>query len=233
MILLAGVARRSAQSPAVPVRLVQTWIFPGAGPTGVKVRVLVACEFSATVRDAFRALGHDAWSCDLLPTEGDPAWHHTGDVFDIIDRGWDLMVAHPPCTYLCLAGVRWLHTRDGRWDQMREGAAFFKALLDSPVPRIAIENPVMHRYATELIGRRQDHIVQPWMFGHQESKATALWLKGVSPLRPTDDVRDATMKLTAKERDRVHRMPPGPDRWKARSRTYPGIAAAMASQWSC
>lgn len=194
------------------------------------MRVLVACEFSGTVRDAFRALGHDAISCDLLPTER-PGPHHVGDCRDLLTDGWDLMVAHPPCTYLTKSGVRWLHTQPGRWALMQEGAEFFRCLLEAPIPLRAVENPVMHRYAVAVVGRKQDQIVQPWQFGHMESKATGLWLEGLPPLVPTDDVKEVTMALTPRERDRVHWAAPGPDRWKLRSLTYQGIADAMAAQW--
>jgi hypothetical protein len=195
------------------------------------VKVLVACEYSATVRDAFRAAGHDAWSVDLLPTDGDPAWHFQADALEVARGGvWDLVIAHPPCTRLTKAGVRWLNERD-LWADMREAAVFFRAFLELDVPRVAVENPVMHRYATEIIGRRQDQVVQPWMFGHLESKGTGLWLRGLPKLEPTCDVREATMALTPKERDRIHWAAPGPNRWKVRSKTYAGIATAMAGQW--
>jgi hypothetical protein len=195
------------------------------------MNVLVACEYSAVVRDAFRARGHESWSVDLLPSEGSSMWHFQRDALEVAHAfRWDLVIAHPPCTRLCKAGVRWLHERN-LWDEMREAAKFFRQMLDLPAPMVAAENPVMHRYATEIIGRKQDQIVQPWMFGHMESKGTGLWLKGLPPLVPTNDVREATMALTPKERDRVHWMAPGPDRWKARSRTYQGIADAMADQW--
>jgi hypothetical protein len=198
----------------------------------VGMNVLVACEFSAVVRDAFRTLGHNAWSVDLLPTEGDPAWHIQGDALEAAGRpGWDLVIAHPPCTRLTRAGVRWLHERN-LWSDMRRDALFFRSFLKlDSVPMVAVENPVMHRYATEVVGRKQDQIVQPWMFGHLESKGTGLWLKGLPALKPTNDVREATMALTPKERDKVHWMAPGPERWKARSRTYAGVAQAMAEQW--
>jgi hypothetical protein len=186
------------------------------------MRVLVACEYSGTVRDAFIAKGHDAISCDLLPTDV-PGPHYQGDVFDIIDDGFDLMIAHPPCTYLCNSGVRWLHTDPERWNHMREGAEFFRRLLDAPIPRKAIENPIMHKYAVEIIGRRQDQVVQPWWFGHGETKATGLWLEGLPPLIATNVVEG--------REGRIHKMPPGPDRWKHRSTTFEGIALAMASQW--
>jgi hypothetical protein len=196
------------------------------------MRVLVACEYSATVRDAFRALGHDAWSCDLLPTDGNPKWHLIGDVLEIIDDGWDLMIAHPPCTYLTNSGVTWLHRDPSRWAKLDEGAAFFKALLDAPVKRIAIENPVMHKYAKERIGGvRQTQTIQPYQFGHLEQKATCLWLKGLMPLRPTTDLKAETKALPDNQRQRLHYLPPSADRWKLRSTTYKGIAEAMADQW--
>jgi hypothetical protein len=169
---------------------------------------------------------------DLLPTEGDPRWHIEGDAIKVAhSQQWDLVIAHPPCTYLTRAGVRWLHTQEGRWGKLREATIFFKMFLDLDAPLIAVENPVMHRYATELIGRKQDQIVQPWMFGHMEAKGTGLWLKGLPSLKPTNNVKAETMLLTPKERDRVHWAAPGPNRWKERSRTYPGIAQAMAEQW--
>jgi hypothetical protein len=198
------------------------------------MNVLVACEYSAVVRDAFRRRGHNAVSVDLLPTEGDPLYHIVGDALAVarsrVRPRWDLVIAHPPCTRLTKAGVRWLHERD-LWADMREAAEFFRAFLELDVPKVAVENPVMHRYATEIIGRKQDQVIQPWMFGHLESKGTGLWLKGLPPLVPTDNVREATMALSPKERDRIHWAAPGPDRWKLRSRTYSGIGEAMAEQW--
>ena len=155
------------------------------------MRVLVACEYSATVRDAFRAKGHDAWSCDLLPTDGDPQWHMQGDALAIISgQHWDLLIAHPPCTYLTNSGVTWLHRDPTRWAKLDDGAAFFKALLDAPVERVAVENPIMHKYAKERIGGvQQTQTIQPYQFGHLEQKATCLWLKGLPPLQPTSDQR--------------------------------------------
>lgn len=183
------------------------------------MRVLVACEYSATVRDEFRSRGHDAWSCDLLPTEGDPAWHHHGSVFDIINEGWDLMIAHPPCTDLSVSGARHFAAKiaDGR---QQAALDFVQLLMDAPIPRIAIENPIS--VISSKI-RKPDQIIQPWMFGHGETKATCLWLKGLPKLVATDvvDGREA----------RIHKMPPGPNRWKERSRTFKGIAEAMADQW--
>ena len=196
------------------------------------MRVLVACEYSGRVRDAFIAKGHDAMSCDLLPTDV-VGPHHQGDVFDLDLTQFDLMVAHPPCTYLTNAGVTWLHRDPSRWAKLDEGAAFFKKLLDAPIPRICVENPIMHKYAKERIGGvKQTQVVQPWMFGHMEQKATCLWLKGLPPLTPTNNVKEAMMSLPDNQRQRLHYLPPGPDRWKLRSTTYQGVADAMADQWS-
>lgn len=187
------------------------------------MRILIACEYSGTVRDAFALHGHEVMSCDLLDTES-PGPHYKGDVFDIINDGWDLMVAHPPCTYLCNSGVSWLYRQEGRWDKMREGAGFFKKILNSDIPKIAVENPIMHKYAVEIVGRRQDQVIQPWQYGHGETKATCLWLKNLPLLEPTDIVDGREQRL--------HRLPPSEDRWKLRSKTYSGIAKAMAEQWS-
>jgi len=196
------------------------------------MRVLIACEYSGRVRDAFIAAGHDAMSCDILPTDVDGP-HYQGDVFDLDLTQFDMMIAHPPCTYLTNAGVTWLHKDPTRWDKLDDGAAFFKALLDAPIPRICIENPIMHKYAKERIGEvKQSQVVQPWMFGHMEQKATCLWLKGLPLLQPTNNVKDEMMKLPDRERQRLHYLPPSPNRWKLRSTTYQGIADAMADQWS-
>ena len=183
------------------------------------MKVLVACEYSGTVRDAFIAAGHDAMSCDLLPTDV-LGPHYQGDVRDIINDGWDLMVAHPPCTYLSVSGMHWT-TRGLRDPKLTEDALdFVKFLMDAPIPRIAIENPVS--VISSRI-RKPDQIIQPWMFGHGETKATCLWLKGLQKLAPTDVVDGRENK--------VWRMPPSPDRWKLRSKTFNGIAAAMSAQW--
>lgn len=195
-------------------------------------RILIACEFSGIVRRAFTDRGFDAWSCDLLPAEDRSNRHITGDVRDILGEGWDLLiVAHPPCTRLCNSGVRWLsvpppgRTSAAMWRELEDGAALFSALWNAPIERIAVENPVMHRHAKErIVGYREPaQSVQPWQFGHGETKRTCLWLKNLPPLVPTAivDGREA----------RVHRMSPGPDRWKERSRFFPGIANAMADQW--
>lgn len=180
------------------------------------MRILVACEFSGIVRDAFIAQGHDAWSCDLLPTER-PGPHLECDVRDVLADGWDAMIAHPPCRYLAVSGAR--HFKD-RPREMTDALAFVQALMDAPIPRIAIENPIS--VVSSRI-RKPDQIIQPWMFGHGETKATCLWLKGLPKLVPTDIVAGRT--------PRVHYASPGPERWKEWSRTLPGIAAAMAAQW--
>lgn len=204
------------------------------------MRVLVACEYSGKVREAFRKLGHDAWSCDLLPADDNSEFHIQGDVLDHLADGWDLMVAHPPCTYLTNAGVGWLFNKDEpgvykrnyrRWKQMEEGAHFFRRFLLAPIDHIAVENPIMHMYAANIVGRRQDQVIQPWMFGHPEQKATCLWLKNLPPLEPTEIVHHQMMQLPDKERQRLHYLPPSEDRWKIRSETYQGIADAMANQW--
>lgn len=195
------------------------------------LRVLVACEFSGRVRDAFRALGHDALSCDMRPslTEGP---HHQGDVLELLDDGWDLMVAHPPCTYLANSGVQWLHKQPGRWELMEQGAQFFQAMLNAPIPHVAVENPLPHRYAREFIGRPSQW-VQPYEFGTLETKRTGLWLRGLPPLLISEDGALATAQRPAKDR-----MPgwwgvtAGMEREAFRSLTSPGLAAAMAEQWS-
>ena len=180
------------------------------------MKVLVACEYSGTVRDAFIAAGHEALSCDLLPTDN-PGPHYQGDVRDVLSDGWDLMIAHPPCTHLAVSGARWFKDKQA---EQAEALDFVRLLLDAPIDRIALENPVS--VISSRI-RKPDQIIQPWQFGHGETKATCLWLKGLPKLTPTDivDGREA----------RVHKLPPSADRWKIRSTTYTGIAAAMAQQW--
>ena len=180
------------------------------------MRVLIACEYSGRVRDAFLALGHDAMSCDLLPTDAEGP-HHMGDVTELLHMGWDLMIAHPPCTHLAVSGSRWF--KDKVIEQA-EALEFVRMLMDAPIPKIAIENPVS--VISSRI-RKPDQIIQPWQFGHGETKATCLWLKGLPKLTPTN--------LVEGREARVHRMPPGPNRWKERSRTYSGVAEAMAAQW--
>lgn len=206
------------------------------------MRVLVACEFSGTVRNAFAAQGHDAWSCDLLPSEDGSNRHIRGDARDVLNDGWDLlMVAHPPCTRLCNSGVRWLSTPPpGRtalemWAELDEGAALFSDFWNAPIDRIAIENPVMHKHGkTRIVGYEPPaQTVQPWQFGHPEKKRTALWLRNLPPLRPTQVLtppRSGTVEDIAWSK--VHRSTGwNPERWRERSRFFTGIAHAMARQW--
>lgn len=197
------------------------------------MRVVVACEFSGTVRRAFEKRGHFAMSCDLLPADDGSPRHSQEDIFEFLKRTgpWDLMIAHPPCTYLTNAGVCWLKKDAQRKSLMEAGARFFKSLLDFNIPRIAVENPIMHKYAIEIIGRRQDQVVQPWMFGHKEKKATCLWLKNLPKLVPTSNLKAETDALPKHISQRIHYASPGPDRWKLRSTTFQGIADAMAEQW--
>ena len=208
------------------------------------MKVLVACEFSGAVREAFRSKGHDAWSCDLLPAEDDSPHHIQGDVLNVLDQEWDLMIAHPPCTYLTVSGARWLYHPDDKHlpvsmrrphpkhpDRLRlkrEALDFVQALMDAPIPHIAIENPV------SMISsgiRPADQKSQPYHFGHLERKSTCLWLKTLPLLKHTSDLEDETMALPPAIRDRIHLMPPSEDRWKMRSVTFQGIADAMADQW--
>lgn len=191
------------------------------------MRVLVACEYSGTVRDAFIRKGHSAWSCDILPTDV-PGPHYQCDVREIIDNDWDLMIAHPPCTYLSVSGMHWT-TRGLRDPKLTEDALeFVRFLMNAPIPRIAIENPVS--VISSRI-RKPDQIIQPWMFGHPETKATCLWLKGLEPLKETNNVKQEMMTLKKSQRSRIHYASPSPDRWKLRSTTFQGIANAMAEQW--
>lgn len=196
------------------------------------MRVLVACEFSGIVRRAFANRGHDAWSVDLLPAEDRSNQHLVGDARWFLEWGWDmLIVAHPPCTRLCNSGVRWLHTpppgrtRAEMWAELDEAADLFSAFWTAPIERKCIENPVMHRHAKARVRNYRDpaQTVQPWQFGHGETKRTCLWLDRLPPLKST--------KIVSGREARVHRMSPGPDRWRERSRFFPGIAEAMATQW--
>ena len=204
------------------------------------MRVLIACEFTGMVRRAFLARGHDAWSCDLLPAEDKSNQHIQGNVRDILDNGWDMLIAHPPCTRLCNSGVRWLHsppngkTLEQMWQELHEGAELFSTLWNADIPYRAIENPVMHKHAKKLIENYQppEQPVQPWWFGDPQFKATGLYLANLPPLVATN--RLTPPKKGSKEHkawSRVHRMPPGPQRAKERSRFFPGIADAMAEQW--
>lgn len=182
------------------------------------MKILVACEFSGVVREAFRKRGHEAWSCDLLPSDIPSPYHIQDDVLKHLDDGWDMMIAFPPCTHLAVSGARWFRNK---LKEQEKAIEFFMMLVDADIPRIAIENPIgimSTRY------RKPDQIIQPWQFGHGETKATCLWLKGLPLLHPTEIVSD--------REQRIWKMPPSPDRPKERSITYPGIASAMAKQWS-
>lgn len=209
-----------------------------------KLRVLVACESSGVVREAFRKRGHDAWSCDLLPAQDGSRFHVVNDVRNVLTDltrydtpewlKFDLLIAHPPCTYLCNSGVRWFSTipaiqkpgilyGPARRVAMADAVDLFRALLNAPIRRIAIENPVQHGYARKAIGTAYAQTIQPWQFGHGEVKRTALWLRNLPTLTPTNIVSGRV--------PRVHHEPPSPDRWQKRSLTYQGIADAMADQW--
>lgn len=181
------------------------------------MNVLVGCEFSGVVRNAFRARGHNAWSCDLLPADDGSPFHIQGDVLNVLANAWDLAIFHPPCTHLAVSGAR--HFKNKVREQA-EALDFVRQLLAAPIPRIALENPISV-ISTHI--RRPDQIIQPWQYGHGETKATCLWLQGLPKLTPTN--------IVSGREARVHRMPPGPNRWKERSRTFDGIAAAMAEQW--
>jgi len=186
------------------------------------VRVLVACEFSGTVRDAFRARGHEAWSCDLLPPEPESLYHFQADIRAVLDDPswcgtWELMIAHPPCTHLAVSGARWWHSKQR---EQAEAIRFVREIANANIPRIAIENPI-GKLSTAW--RKPDQIIQPWQYGHGETKATCLWLKGLPLLQPTN--------IVSGRENRIHKMPPSPDRGKLRSIFYRGIAEAMAEQW--
>lgn len=194
------------------------------------MRVLIACEFSGVGREAFRALGHDAWSCDLLPAEDNSSFHLQCDVLTILNDGWDLMLAHPECTYLARSGWRWVNAPDQsflplkgrpRLEAAQRGVEFFMKLLNAPIDKRAIENP---RPSPHVKLPRSNQVIQPWMFGHGETKETHLWLKNLPPLMST--------LIVSERAGKVHRAPPGPNRWKDRARSYPGILKAMAEQWS-
>ena len=195
-------------------------------------KILVACEYSGIVRDAFEQEGCNAWSCDLLPTERPNGKHLEGKVEDFLLLQWDAVIAHPPCTYLANSGVCHLETDITRWPKLFKAARFFRLFLEQTVRFIAIENPIMHGYGQQLIHQPYSQIVQPWMFGHMETKATCLWLKNLPLLSPTNNVKEAMEKLPESQRQRLHYLPPSKDRWKERSRTFEGLATAMAKQWT-
>jgi hypothetical protein len=190
------------------------------------MRVLVACEYSGRVREAFRKLGHDAWSCDLLPADDGSPYHYEGDMFDIIGDGWDLMIAHPPCTYLASSGLHWNKRVPGRAEQTEEALVFIQRILDAPIDKIALENPI--GCISSRI-RRPNQIIQPWWFGEDASKATCLWLKNLPELTPTNIIKKE--RYANQTASGQNNLPPSKDRWKLRSMTYQGIADAMAAQW--
>lgn len=206
------------------------------------MRVLIACEFSGVVREAFRARGHDAWSCDLRPAEDGSKFHFQTDCEHLLFDYWDLLIAHPPCTHLSLSGIRWMKdhwvkraTKPPRWHdgtqkraQQSEAAEFFRTLLNCNIPMRCLENPMS--MASTLVSKR-NQIIHPWQFGHMEQKQTWLWLRNLPKLKHTKNVRAEMMKLPKNERERIHHMPPGPERERLRSVTYSGIAEAMADQW--
>lgn len=216
-----------------------------------KLNIIVACEFSGMVRDSFLDLGHNAISCDLLPCESvkytNPQLHYQGNVLDILTehplthQPYDLMIAHPPCTFMTNAGVRWLYIKDeqgntirneSRWSNLNKAATFFLQLYNAPIPHICIENPIMHKHAKQLIGVEQSQIIQPWMFNHLENKATCLWLRNLPFLKETNNVKHLMKGLPKSQTDKCHYMAPSADRSKLRSITYQGIAHAIATQYS-
>ena len=197
------------------------------------MRCLIACEFSGVVRRAFRARGHEAWSCDLIPAEDSQEFHILGDVLDVLEDGWDMAICHPPCTYLCSSGLHWNSRRPGREKLTHEAMLFVLNLMGDGsiahgIPKIALENPI-GRINTAY--RKPDQIIQPWQFGHPESKATCLWLKGLPKLQPTKIMTKEGKYWSNQTPTGQNKLGPSPDRWKDRSRTYEGIAAAMAEQW--
>lgn len=207
------------------------------------MKILVACEFSGVVRDAFEKMGHDAWSCDLLPSDK-PGNHYQKDVLDVLDYGWDMMIAHPPCTYLANSGVMHLHRDNTRWQKMNDAAEFFKKLMNAPIEKICIENPIVHKYATEIIGKPYSQKINPWQFGHNIQKTTCLWLKNLPPLFPTNIVDKGKFnEFVNKKTGKVKKQPAWymdmlvkgdvkkNELWKMRSITFQGIADAMAGQW--
>lgn len=205
-----------------------------------ELNILIACEFSGVVREAFRAKGHNAWSCDLVVSDKGPEHHIMGDVLHVLQGmlcdkwEWDMLIAFPPCTYLCNSGVRWLYNKDGsrnesRWFKMFQAAHFFDLLLLSSIPKIAVENPIMHGHAKRIFGREPDQTIQPWQFGEDASKATCLWLKDLPKLEPTKIIR--RKRYANQTPSGQNKLGPSADRARLRSITYQGIADAIAEQW--
>jgi len=195
------------------------------------MKVVIGCEFSGVVGQAFQDVGCDVTTSDLLPSENPNVRHYQGDIFELLKKErFDLGIFHPPCFRICNSGVMWLEKRN-LWDEMKKACLFFKALLEADIDKIAVENPIPHKYALKIIGKKYNQIIQPYMFGHPERKATCLWLKNLPELKPTKDVKKRMESLPKKEAQRIYYTSPGKDRWKIRSRTFKGIAQAMASQW--
>ena len=197
------------------------------------MKVLIGCEESQVVCKAFLDAGHDAYSCDLKEPSGEnPDRHLRKDLLEVIKLyQWDLLIAHPPCTFICNSGVKHLFLDVHRWPKLFDSCEFFSALLKCNIPRICIENPVPHKYGLRLIGSKYDQLIQPWEFGHMESKATCFWLKNLNPLINPTNLKRETSQLAKKDANRIHYMTPGPERAALRSKTYPGIASEMARQW--
>lgn len=191
------------------------------------MKILIACEYSGTVRDAFTKKGHEAWSCDILPSDI-PGNHYQCDIKEVLSQDWDLIIAHPPCTYLCNSGVSWLYKDESRWDKLHDAISFFKLFLGHPCKKICIENPIPHKHT---LLPKYSQIIQPWMFGHTETKATCLWLKGLPLLKEENNVKEQMKLLPKNQQQKMHYLPPSKDRAKLRSKTYQGIAYAMANQW--
>ena len=190
------------------------------------MKILIACEFSGVVREAFRKRGHDAWSCDIIESEDNSKYHIHGNVLNHLDESWDMMIAHPPCTYLCNSGVSWLHKDQSRWHELDKASQFFKTLLEYNIPKICVENPIPHKYGKLP---KYTQIIQPYQFGEDASKRTCLWLKNLPKLKPTNIIiKDRYANQTPSGQNKLG---PSADRWKERSRTYTGIAEAMAEQW--
>jgi len=194
------------------------------------MNILIACEHSGTVRDAFIKKSHAAISCDLLPTDT-PGPHYQGDVRDILYLDWDMIIAHPDCTYITNSGVCHLHTDEARWKKLDSACEFFKLFIDHPCEKKVIENPIPHKYAVERIGQKYSQIIHPWQHGHPEKKATCLWVFGLPNLNESNNVKKEMEILPKNQQQRIHYLPPSKDRWKIRSKTFDGIAEAMADQW--
>lgn len=217
---------RQGQDPLRPASS-QGCRTPTRTPESGEMKILIACECSGRVRDAFIKMGHNAWSCDLQPSES-PGPHIMRDVLQVLDGGWEMMIGHPVCRYLANSGVCWLRKIPGRCQAMRDGAEFFKKLLNANIPRIAIENPIQHKYARKIIGERQTQVIQPWMFGHPEQKATCLWLKNLPELIPTKNVYNEMMLLPDNLRQRLHYLPPSRERERERGAAH---SKALRTQW--